>query len=264
MQQVWLDRNRGGIALEQFEQIAENGWTALLRKEWRSSLKAALLERRGCVPMDKGGRGCIERFEFEGGVGVIRQYRRGGLIRHFLKDSYLLCNRALRELSVLQTLYNKGLPVPEPLGAAWRQRGPWFQGLLAMRLVPGVNLVEYLSGPSKETDNVLREVGALIRRMHDLGAFHADLNARNIMVDVDAIHLIDFDNARMMTSVSETNRTRNLLRLRRSLEKNGFPGQPFAIIREGYGLKSLPRWLDMAYDLKGRLSDSLSGRRSNP
>ncbi|MCP4644327.1 MAG: 3-deoxy-D-manno-octulosonic acid kinase [bacterium] len=246
--------------MEPFEQIEERGWTALVRREWSASLRAALIERRGCTPLEKGGRGTVDQFEFEGGMGVLRTYRRGGLVRHFLKDSYFLSNRPLKELRVLQALHDGGLAVPEPLGAAWRTRGGWYRGLLATRRIAGENLIDALTGRKDDAERDLSEVGQLICRMHDLGAFHADLNARNIMTGPEGVYLLDFDNARLETKLSGLNRTRNLLRLRRSLEKNGFGGRPFAAICEGYGLDSLPWWLDALYALKGRASDAMSGR----
>jgi 3-deoxy-D-manno-octulosonic acid kinase len=250
----------GGIALEPFEQVTQRGWTALVRREWSASLTTVLIERRGCVPLDKGGRGAVDHFTFEGGAGVLRTYRRGGLVRHFLKDSYFFCNRPLRELDVLQTLHDQGLAVPEPLGAAWQNRGGWYRGVLATRLVTGADLIHYLAANPGDAEHALKETGRLIRRMHDLGAFHADLNAGNILVGPEGVSLLDFDNARLLRAVSQLRRARNLLRLRRSLDKNGIDRETFASILEGYGTNTVPGWLDLLYDLKGRGSDMASGR----
>ena len=55
-------------------------------------------------------------------------------------------------------------------------------------------------------------------RFHDAGVFHADLNARNILLAGITVYLIDFDRARI-GSPSVVNAKRNLQRLHRSLEK---------------------------------------------
>jgi 3-deoxy-D-manno-octulosonic acid kinase len=84
-----------------------------------------------------------------------------------------------------------------------------------MRVRPLADLVAQGS-----RDTVLwRRTGAAIRKFHDAGVIHADLNARNILVGDDKdIYLVDFDRARL--NVGDTGAFRaNLVRLRRSLEK---------------------------------------------
>ena len=62
-------------------------------------------------------------------------------------------------------------------------------------------------------------IGKCIRQFHDAGVWHADLNARNIMLDDNLqVFLIDFDRARF-TPGKEVNGQGNLKRLKRSLVK---------------------------------------------
>ena len=64
-----------------------------------------------------------------------------------------------------------------------------------------------------------RRIGKCIRQFHDAGVWHADLNARNIMLDDQAkVFLIDFDRARL-TPGKAVNGEGNLKRLNRSLVK---------------------------------------------
>jgi 3-deoxy-D-manno-octulosonic acid kinase len=66
---------------------------------------------------------------------------------------------------------------------------------------------------------IWRRTGRAIRRFHDAGVVHADLNARNILLGADdAIHLVDFDRARFSAG-NKRAFAANLSRLRRSLEK---------------------------------------------
>ena len=61
--------------------------------------------------------------------------------------------------------------------------------------------------------------GACIRRFHEQGVVHADLNARNILIrGNEFVYLIDFDRARIQLG-GQSSFKNNLKRLRRSLDK---------------------------------------------
>lgn len=243
-----------------FITISRQGTTAWVRKKGGAVIAAALLDGEGCSPAGKAGRSEVLRFPFEGGWGIVRLCRRGGLLGLVLKDAYLLINRPQCELQAHLRLYELGLSTPEPLGAAWERRGLWYRGAVATREVDAVDLAAFLTAEPVNAGDVLREVGRLIRRMHDLGCYHADLQVRNILMGRDGPCLIDFDKARLYRRLSELRRARNLLRLRRSLSKNALPAAFFDAIREGYGECRIPIWLQRLYDLKGSLSDILAGR----
>jgi 3-deoxy-D-manno-octulosonic acid kinase len=231
--------------------------TVRVRTEWASSLKEALLDGLRGASTDLGGRGGVLRFVFEGGAGVLRKYRRGGLARLLAKDAYLLDNRPSRELELLTRMHEGGLPVPEPLGACWEQRFGWVRGAIATRALDAVTLVEFLENQPAKSPAVLHRVGAVIRRMHDFSVFHADLQARNILVNESEAFVIDFDNAQRFPRLTSHRRARNLLRLRRSLRKNRLPDTVFEAILTGYGTFTLPPWLDRFYDYKEKVSDVL-------
>jgi len=243
-----------------FVKISRGGREALVREEWADAIAAALLDGVGCVRVDKGGRASLDRFPLEDGWGLIRTGRRGGLAGRVLKDAYFLRNRVLRELRLHARLYEDGLPLPEPLGAVWRRDGPWFRGAIATRELEATDLLSWLQGDPPGTDETLARCGKLIRQMHEMGVFHADLQVRNILVGVDAVYLVDFDKARLVSRLSALHTARNLLRLRRSFEKNRLPLAHFERVCEGYGIASLPRWLSATYRLKGFLSDVITRR----
>jgi 3-deoxy-D-manno-octulosonic acid kinase len=87
---------------------------------------------------------------------------------------------------------------------------------------------------------VLKGAGAAIRRMHEAGIDHADLNMNNVLVDdSDAACIIDFDKAASYRELGLRRRIRNLRRLLRSLRKLSAKGPPledadFSMIIEGY------------------------------
>jgi 3-deoxy-D-manno-octulosonic acid kinase len=248
-----------------YEKVCRGNRTALVRAEWAACIAAALLEGEGCAEFGEGGRGMLQRFAYADGYGLIRKYRRGGFIRHFLADAYILDNRAARELSITDYLREKGLPVPMPLGACWQYSGILYRGSIATQLLDAADLRDYLANDPAAPEDTMRRAGEWIRRMHDFGVFHADLQVHNILVTPQQqVYLIDFDKARSGPSLSQVQRARNLLRFRRSLEKNNLPIDLFRPLCEGYGVNSLPAWLTRAYQLKAKLSDAISGNEAQP
>jgi 3-deoxy-D-manno-octulosonic acid kinase len=97
------------------------------------------------------------------------------------------------------------------------------------------------------------EIGRVIRRFHNAGVWHADLNAHNVLLDANgAVTLIDFDRARFRPPAKRW-REVNLARLLRSLNKLkrlspmlNFFARDFEFLRQGYnsatsGSQSAPR-----------------------
>lgn len=238
-------------------------WAGLIREKEATVIADAMFGRVGCEPAGKEGRAELMRFALDDGHGLLRTFRRGGLARYFFRDVYLLQNRAYRELRVQAVLYGKGFPVPEPLGAVWRRSRMVYRGAIASREVDGQDLFHYLSTGPADADGVMTRIGVLIRRMHDLGVYHADLQVRNLLVADEDLYVIDFDNARIRECLPPRLRARNLFRFRRSLRKNGFPSRYFDCVLRGYGEVRLPRWLSALYRLKGWGSDLLGGRVSH-
>lgn len=153
---------------------------------------------------------------------VLRHYRRGGLLAHINRDAYLFTgvarSRPLRELSILAELQARGLPVPTPVAACLTRTGMHYRADLIIAEIPDCQtLADRLAvGPLPARD--WKTLGALIARFHAAGLWHADLNARNVLIDgAGDFHLIDFDRARFRSSGRW--RQANLSRLRRSLDK---------------------------------------------
>lgn len=205
-----------------------------MRNEWAECIAAAMLEGVGCIAVGAGGRGGLLRFPYPGGEGIIRRYRRGGILRHWLKESYLLQNRPFRELSLLHELHQEGLSIPAPLGACWEWRGPWLRGAIATQRVEAVDLKAFLGSERPDARDALHRCGRLIREMHDRGVWHADLQVGNILIGFEREYLIDFDKAVRRAALSPRLRARNLNRLERSFRKQRLPLHFFQLLLEGY------------------------------
>ncbi|MBI3249252.1 MAG: hypothetical protein HYZ50_22355 [Deltaproteobacteria bacterium] len=186
-----------------------------------------------------GGRGIVGRVPLEDGThAIVRQYRRGGFVRHFVHDLYWgRPFRPLTELVCTETARRQGVPTIEALAAGvTKLGGGFYRGVFISREAVGyLNLWEWLQQrpgpPGREA--VLTAVAQAIRQMHDAGIFHADLNLTNILVGPDATRsearIIDFDRGYVYQKpLSQSLREKNLQRFHRSLHKLD-PQRMFAI-----------------------------------
>src|SRR5690606_27861398 len=172
-----------------------------------------------------GGRGAAWRIRTDDIDWVLRFYRRGGLPGKFIRDRYFFTGmertRPWREWHLLVGMRERGLPVPHPVAMRVQRRGLGYGGAIITRTVPGESLARRLLDGTAGNAG-WRATGRAIRRLHDAGVWHADLNAHNILVDeADAepvVHIIDFDRGRMRPQDTAW-RQANLDRLHRSLAK---------------------------------------------
>jgi 3-deoxy-D-manno-octulosonic acid kinase len=195
-------------------------------------LQPAAWAGQGDVP-DAPGRGAVRFVAGEAGEFALRHYRRGGLPGRLLDDQFLwlgqAATRPFREYRLLGRLAEAGLPVPEPAAAGYRRSGAVYRGDILTRRLPGVRSLAGLLGERDLEAGEWRLVGATIRRFHDAGVCHADLNAHNIQLGADgAVWLLDFDRGRIRRPGAW--QRRNLARLLRSLEKlaGSVPGFRYA------------------------------------
>ncbi|HEY9281431.1 MAG TPA: 3-deoxy-D-manno-octulosonic acid kinase [Eoetvoesiella sp.] len=169
-------------------------------------------------PVQVGGRQAAWFVTGGFGSGVLRHYRRGGLVARLSQDRYLWAGaertRAFAEFNLLYFMHQQGLPVNKPLAAAYWRDGLTYRAAIIVERIPNVHtLAKSLSLPCHAA------VAEAIFAMHEAGVWHADLNAYNILLDEQGCAwLIDFDRGRRQV-VSLKQRQANLLRLRRSLLK---------------------------------------------
>ena len=170
----------------------------------------------------RGGRGAVWYVQGPFGEAVLRHYRRGGAVARVNRDRYLFRGegrtRPFREFQLLQRLRSQGLPAPRPLAAGYRRDGIFYRAdILTQRIAGAQSLAERLHREAMD-EGAWRRVGQTLARFHDAGAFHADLNAHNLLFDRDAaVWLIDFDRGELRRPGRW--RAANLERLQRSLRK---------------------------------------------
>jgi 3-deoxy-D-manno-octulosonic acid kinase len=178
---------------------------------------------QGAITGEGVGRGRALFLETGFGPAVLRQYLRGGWAARVSRDRYLFSgfgrSRPMAEFGLLENLFANGLPVPEPLAAMCIRQGAFYKGWLLMREIQNVGVLADLIPTQQGNAGFWHAIGACVRRFHDFGLAHADLNTRNILVGGDDdVYLIDFDRASLRRKNSRAF-SRNLRRLHRSLQK---------------------------------------------
>ena len=195
---------------------------------WGPSLPRALfepgeLERRGWLRGTSAGRRQAWFLEYAEQNMVLRHYWRGGLMAKLSHDRYLWNgverSRPFREWRLLTALRALRLPVPRPVAARLQRRGLHWRGDLLTVRIPDATPLDELVRSQRDDSALWRRVGATIAHFHTTGAWHADLNVRNILVDAPGtVWLIDWDRGRLGVH-RQRSHSANLARLHRSLRK---------------------------------------------
>lgn len=225
---IW-DRSRFGDEAPAADLFDPAAWAALDRAAGRAAGRG----EASFVVADDGMR------------WVLRHYRRGGLIAHVNHDCYLwagaMRTRPVQEFHLLSALHRRGFSVPRPVAAqAVRGTGGYYRADLITQAIPEAQtLADRLAGQCLSAVDWSR-LGQSIASLHQVGIWHADLNARNVLINAEGrFYLIDFDRARFRGDGAW--RAANLKRFRRSLDKFakqwpqfGFAEADWQALREGY------------------------------
>ena len=178
-----------------------------------------------------GGRGPHRLLELPGAKALLRlrEARRGGVLGGLFRGRFLSPRRTARELELWLVLCGRGAPLPTPVAAlSRRRRGLWESHFCSLDLAGSVDGLAWLdaSPPPEQRRRVASALAKALRRFHDAGAVHGDLNLRNVLIEQDSAGphclFIDLDHARIRRQVSPPERMADLMRLARSIEKRGF------------------------------------------
>ncbi|HPF27909.1 MAG TPA: 3-deoxy-D-manno-octulosonic acid kinase [Steroidobacteraceae bacterium] len=187
--------------------------------EW---FEPAFWERRSAIEGRARGRGNTLFVRSGEYTYALRHYRRGGLVNLLSADRYWWrgedLTRPFAEWCLTYHLYRAGLPVPAPVAARYVKRGRSYTGdLITARLEHSESLASILAAESLAFSAWIA-IGRCIRRFHESGVYHADLNAHNVLlVERQTVVLLDFDRGELRKPGWWCDA--NLVRLRRSLEK---------------------------------------------
>ena len=128
---------------------------------------------------------------------VVRTLMHGGLFRHITGKNFLSPARTVRELKVSAYLSLHGIPTPEILAVRIMKHGFFSRIEVVSRLVPdSVDLLTWLESPRTDSGDLMEKAGRIIRRIHDLGIYHADLHIKNLLLDAGKdLWVLDLDKA---------------------------------------------------------------------
>jgi 3-deoxy-D-manno-octulosonic acid kinase len=162
------------------------------------------------------------------GIGpvIIKHYRRGGLLSHFVKSTYLKWGktRCQVEYSQLKNARHSGINVPEPIACAYKGH-LFYQAWLIIREIPNQQSLARLSLLDAErTASAQKKLLEQINLLLDNHIYHTDLHPGNVLVDSEnRIFIIDFDKAHYYMK-SRTNLQRKYIqRWNRAVLKHKLP-----------------------------------------
>ena len=207
-------RESSGVRFE------EEGATILCAPGWAWTVRRILHGDLGGEPL-RGGRGGTRRIATGLGSVVYRECRRGGAVR-WLGSLYLgFRPRPFREYWTMLTARRLGLPVPEPIAGIVTPvvPGAYRGAILTLEVEGAVPLWEHLRAGAD--DDPIGRLAAALRRIHDAGLRHPDLNLGNVLVTAAGeIVFVDLDRASIRPGgLGDRDRARALGRIRRSARK---------------------------------------------
>ena len=232
---------RGPVAL-----LVRRDWEAALPVE--ALLDGAPVEQWGSpVAHALTGRGQLHVLATARGELVAKVQARGGLAGGVLREAFLDERRGWREAEAAETLLARGIRTPVVVAARSVRVGPLLHRLeLATARVPSRgDLLEALRAGALPLPVLAAAAGRTVRRAHDAGLAHRDLQAKNLLVPQDFdpagadgtrgdLVVLDLDRCRVGQPLPTPARIAGLARLARSLVKQGvLPLAPGAAARPG-------------------------------
>jgi 3-deoxy-D-manno-octulosonic acid kinase len=209
--------------------LLKDGYKDLLLQQGIEDIEG-FLEKKREISHYLQGRTPHPSVSLEDGKRIVfRHYTHGGLLGAIWGDRYLLGSRSFQELALTEEVRSCAIPTVQPVGAIHRSTlSPFYQAyFLSLEIPQAKHLIQYFhetGSPSPpeyllQKRKLIRMAGLLLRKFHQSGFFHGDLQLKNILVAEDEVFLIDFDRAYRKPSLTLRERKRNLCRLNRSVEK---------------------------------------------
>ena len=176
------------------------------------------------------GRGPVYAIAINDVRVVVRHGRHGGLLAPFTRDLFIGETRAPYELDVSIRLRDGGVATPEVLAYATYRAGPGLRrvDVLTREITNAADLLTVLTPatPTAERDAIWTAVELLIENLTRVGALHADLNAKNVLIARAAgrrplAYALDVDRVIWRRPGDQSVRRANWARLNRSARKRG-------------------------------------------
>jgi len=203
-------------------------------------LSSSYWQQQEAITGSAQGRGTTWFIQHQKKHWVLRHYYRGGLIGKFNKDHYIFTSqastRAAKEFALLSLMQTWKLPAPKPVAYRVIRNGLFYQAdLLSSRIENAQDLVAVLTQQAL-SDELWFSIGETIKRFHEKGIYHHDLNAHNILVDDNnKVWLIDFDQGEQR-KIQQSWQHSNMQRLLRSFRKEHNKLSTFSWLEENWNM----------------------------
>ncbi|MCW8900380.1 MAG: 3-deoxy-D-manno-octulosonic acid kinase [Gammaproteobacteria bacterium] len=202
------------------------------------SFNSRVWAQRSAIVGFAEGRATTFFVQHQGRDFVLRHYQRGGLVSKISNEKYLWLglklSRPWREWLLLERMQKKGLPVPVPAAIQVERKGIFYRADIMMHRIPHSRTLMNILMTEELAEGYWITIGSVIRRFHEDGVYHADLNANNIMLDDGGrCYLIDFDKCGIRKPRLKWQKD-NLLRLKRSLNKIAMNEDVFYFLEENW------------------------------
>ena len=150
-----------------------------------------------------GGRGGAYDLVIGGEELVVRQFRRGGLVRWFLRNRTFARDRSIREVEALVAARERSVPAVTPVAAVATPAGLGLYRhlLLTLSARGAVELLELLGDHEtnyRERSAAIAAAASTVRAAFESGIELADLHPRNLLIVFDPAPrclLVDLDRA---------------------------------------------------------------------
>jgi 3-deoxy-D-manno-octulosonic acid kinase len=184
-----------------------------------------------------GGRTAATAAQLDGiGPVIIKHYRRGGLLRYFIKDRYLNFGktRSQREFELLDIVGALGINIPQPIAYAHRGRLLYRAWLVTREIHQPLSLARLSLQDEKKASTTMASVIEQISLLIQNDILHVDLHPGNVVVDVrEQVYLLDFDKGRVYHGSRQNLKDRYLARWQRAVNKHGLPEMLTDILQAG-------------------------------
>jgi tRNA A-37 threonylcarbamoyl transferase component Bud32 len=184
-----------------------------------------------------GGRASVTPVQLDGiGSVVIKHYRRGGLMRYFVKNRYLKFGktRAQREFEMLKIAGALGINVPQPIAYAHCGRLFYRAWLVTREIRQPVSLARLSLLDEKKTATAMQSAIAQMVALIQNSIWHVDLHPGNVVVDaVGKVYLLDFDKGSLYRGDRHKLKNRYLNRWKKAVNKHGLPKFLTEIMQDG-------------------------------
>ncbi len=164
---------------------------------------------------------------------VVRRYRHGGLFGKLTGELFCNQHRPLNEALLCEKAVKGGLRTVEVVAVIKRNRlYPFFKAEIVTKEIEGAfdlihavdRLLDFESKLCCKKGEIINEVAFMVKKLHDIGIYHADLHLKNILLKEDekgffSSYIIDLDKSVLLDSMDIEKRMKNLYRLDRSVVK---------------------------------------------